>query len=220
MEAFISRNKRKRDTEPESLGEEDEPTEVKLALLSSLHPTLDEEVLLDILLANDGSVPAASASLRPLSYPKTASGGVGSQTSLKFLSSTPSSGGQQPSPAKARLLSKKGTTLHVYDPVDIADHTPCTIIHNFLPPEEATSLLSELLDESKTFEKITFKLFDNVVSCPHTSCLYVGSADELNRQKYEYVYSGSRLTVQWLPTTIFILIHTGQLPTKITAASC
>ena len=52
----------------------------------------------------------------------------------------------------------------------------------------------ELLEESKTFEKITFKLFDNVVSSPHTSSFFVGM-DEIDRQRYEYVYNGSVLTV-------------------------
>jgi len=201
MEAFITRKKRKReaDSERKTSGEDEEPTEVKLALLSSLHPSLDQEALLDILLAHDGSVSEASASLRPQNAPRKSGGVIGSQTSLKFLSSD----GQSPSPAKARLLSKKGATLHLYDPADIAEHTPCTIIHNFLPPDEANSLLKELLEESKTFEKITFKLFDNIVTSPHTSCLYVGSNAELNQQKYEYVYNGSKLTVQTFPTSPF-----------------
>lgn len=191
MEAFITRKKRKREagSDTEELDKE-EPTEVKLALLSSLHPNLDQDALLDVLLAHDGSVPAASASLTPQTAPKKpGSGVIGSQTSLKFLSTD-----GQPS-SKARLLSKKGATLHLYDPADIAEHTPCTIIHNFLPPDEANGLLTELLEESKTFEKITFKLFDNVVTSPHTSCLYVSSNEELNQQKYEYVYNGSKLTV-------------------------
>ncbi len=55
--------------------------------------------------------------------------------------------------------------------------------------------MEELLEESKTFEKITFKLFDNVVNSPHTSSFYVSSLDEVNRQKLEYLYNGSTLTV-------------------------
>lgn len=42
-----------------------------------------------------------------------------------------------------------------------------------------------MLEESKTFEKITFKLFDNVVSSPHTSSFYVDSHDEMRKQKIE-----------------------------------
>jgi hypothetical protein len=84
----------------------------------------------------------------------------------------------------------------LYDPIDISEHSPCTIIHNFLPPDEADSLLRELLEESKSFEKITFKLFDNVVSSPHTSGFYVGSHKEMQEQRREYVYNGSRMTVR------------------------
>jgi hypothetical protein len=199
MEAFITRKKRKMEADAD---DEDEPTDVKIAILSSLHPNLDQEDLLDILLAHDGSVSAASASLQTPRPTKRSSGVVGSQSSLKFYSSTSAGDSRSPSPKKSRLLSKKGTTLHLYDPDDIAEHTPCTVIHNFLPPDDADKLLLELLEESKTFEKITFKLFDNVVSSPHTSSFYVESYDELNSQKQEYVYNGATLTVSFEPSRI------------------
>ncbi|TPX10484.1 uncharacterized protein E0L32_008534 [Thyridium curvatum] len=210
MEAFITRKKRKLDADPghhlllndnqlapgsnEIASEaDDEPTEVKLAILSSLHPSVDQETLLDILLAHDGSVLEASAAFKDGKPRKKGSGVVGSQSSLRFF---PRSGLANPelSPKKPKLLSKKGKTLFLFDPIDISEHTPCTVLHNFLPAEEADSLLKELLEESKSFEKITFKLFDNVVESPHTSSFYVGSLDEVNRQKMEYLYSGARLT--------------------------
>ncbi|KAB5536055.1 GRF zinc finger domain-containing protein [Coniochaeta sp. 2T2.1] len=205
MEAFLARKKRKlsppaQEQMPGSRSDEDddEPTEVKLALLSSLHPELEQEILLDMLLAHDGSVSAASASLTSstsVAKKQRSSGGVmGTQTSLKHFATSSTPGLPPQSPKKARLLSKKGTTLHLFAPEDIAAHTPCTIIHNFLPPELADNLLVELLEESKTFEKITFKLFDAVVTSPHTSGFYVGTAAELDSQRHEYVYNGARLT--------------------------
>jgi hypothetical protein len=124
--------------------------------------------------------------------PKTS--GVVAQTSLRSYAVA----SIEPGPSKKpKLLSKKGATTHLFDPKDISEHTPCTVIHNFLPSEDANALLVELLEESKTFEKITFKLFDNVVSSPHTSSFYVGSYDELDQQKHEYVYNGARLTVSY-----------------------
>lgn len=209
MEAFITRRKRKSSPQlapqptpknPENADlDADEPTDVKLAMLSSLHPGVDQETLLDLLLAHDGSVQVTSEALRETwrSVKRASSGGVVAQTSLRSFAIDSEAGslGEGPS-KKARLLSKKGTTLHLYDPKDISEHTPCTIIHNFLPQDEANQLLVELLEESKTFEKITFKLFDNVVSSPHTSSFYVGSYDELNQQMNEYVYNGARLTVR------------------------
>lgn len=186
--------------------DENEPTDVKLAKLTSVHPDLDQHLLLDFLLAHNGSVKATLESIKvssktnhirldskPSSKIKT----VGAQTSLRSFA-IPTSEFQAPSQKnkKPKLLSRKGTTLHLYDPEDIAQHTPCTVIHNFLPEEEASDLLKELLEESKTFQKITFKLFDNVVSSPHTSGFYVGTDYELNDQKSEYVYNGARIEVR------------------------
>lgn len=202
MDAFVTRKKRKSSPEAAAQGQDDpleESTDVKLAILSSLYPEVDQEALLDILLAHDGNVDATTQALkapRPMRRPGTGSA-VASQSSLRsFAVSSASSSPSSLSNKRAKLLSRKGATLHLYDPQDISEHTPCTIIHNFLPAEEANTLLVELLEESKSFEKITFKLFDNVVSSPHTSGFYVGSYKELQEQKHEYVYNGSRMTVR------------------------
>lgn len=197
MKAFLTRPKRKSSPEVVSTsaaGEEDEePTEVKLAMLSSLHPEVDQDVILDVLLACDGSVSDASASLKSAPPAKKRCSGTGYQQSLRSFA-IPSSNSST-SPAKKKLKSKKGSTLHLYDPEDVAEHTPCTIIHNFLPAEVANDLLRELLEESKSFEKITFKLFENVVSSPHTSSFFVESYDEIKTQKTDFLYNGARLTV-------------------------
>jgi hypothetical protein len=206
MEAFIQRKRKATPTDDETKlphGQvevaDDEPTEVKLAILSSLHPNFSQEALLDVLLEHDGSVAAASeslsapssSSLLPTSslsaQSKATNAAVVSQTSLRNFAAPRAavSGGAPPAPKKTRLLSRKGTTLHLFDPDDIAEHTPCSIIHNFLPSDLANGLLAELLEESKTFEKITFKLFDNVVSSPHTSSFYVDSHEEMRKQKVE-----------------------------------
>lgn len=198
MDAFITRKKRKSspDDQRTDLAQEskdsadDEPTELKLAMLTSLHPNFPQEALLDILLAHNGSVAKSSASLSVpftekmgLGSTKPSASGVGSQTSLRYFARPSEDEGS--SPKKLKMLSRKGATLHLFDPADIAEHTPCSIIHNFLPSDLANNLLEEMLEESKSFEKITFKLFDNVVSSPHTSSFYVDSYDEMQRQKFE-----------------------------------
>ncbi|KAL8372082.1 hypothetical protein RB595_001737 [Gaeumannomyces hyphopodioides] len=208
MDAFVTRKRPKSSNDDDS-----DSTDVKLALLSSLHPDLDQALLLDVLLAHDGSVDEASTSLSAafLAPGKSRSGGTraavtgGAQSSLRSFTTTtaathpPSSSSSSPShppPAKkrtAKALSRKGRTLFLYDPIDIAEHTPCTVVHNFLPPDEANALLRELLTESETFEKITFKLFENVVSSPHTTAFFVGSFEEMHQQKYEYLYNGAKL---------------------------
>lgn len=194
MQAFLGK---KRKLSPPAGTDDDEPTEVKLAMLSSLHPAVEQETLLDVLLAHDGSVSAASASLTSSTSPakkQRPSGVMGAQTSLDHFAVASTDHSVTRSPKKARPASKKGTTLHLFSADAIAEHTPCTIIHNFLPASEADALLVELLEESKTFQKITFKLFDTVVTSPHTSGFYVGSAAELEDQKTEYLYNGARLT--------------------------
>ncbi|KAM3479416.1 hypothetical protein MY5147_001732 [Beauveria neobassiana] len=195
MKAFLAGSRKRKSTEdaPSQAADTahvDEPTEVKLAMLSSLHPKIDQDTLLDVLLAHDGSVKEASASLRHVRPEPTKSGVIGYQQSLKqyALPADPTLSHTK------KLKSKKGSTLHLFDPVDVSEHTPCTIIHNFLPPDVANDLLKELLAESETFERITFKLFDNVVSSPHTSSFYVDSYEEIMSQKSEFYYNGAQLT--------------------------
>ncbi|KXH62710.1 GRF zinc finger [Colletotrichum salicis] len=193
MDSFLIRKKRKLIQE-EKPADDDEPTEVKLAILSSLHPNLEQDVLLDVLLAHNGSVAESLEALKAPIPMKKSNGVNGAQSSLRRfgVKSEDSSNGTQP---KKKLMSKKGATLHLYDPVDIAEHTPCTVIHNFLPQEEANDLLRELMTEAKSFEKnVTFKLFDNVVASPHTSSFYVESYDEIQTQKTDYLYNGAKLS--------------------------
>lgn len=173
-------------------GEDAMDTDLKLAMLSSLHPQLEQQVLLDILLVHEGSVEAASASLlSPDSFsPKKIPRHPGYQSSLASFTTTSSETAKRP-----KILSKKGKTLFLYSPEDIAAHTPCSIIHNFLSPKDANALMEELMLEAPSYEKITFKLFDNVVTSPHTSCFYVETSEQMERQKTEYVYNGARLTV-------------------------
>jgi hypothetical protein len=200
MDAFVSRKKRKlspeKDTPPPHIPTpepqpEDDSTDFKLAVLSSLHPFIDQQVLLDILLAYEGSVERASASLAAPELSPKKNTTIGYQSSLStFISPSDAN-----STKKSKLLSKKGTTLHLYSPEDVAAHTPCSIIHNFLPAEEANALLEELLGEAQSFERMSFKLFDNVVQSPHTACFYVEDNAEQERQRTEYIYNGGRLTV-------------------------
>ena len=124
---------------------------------------------------------------------KRSAGNIGHQTSLSFRKTVESGVDDSPS-TKRRTLTQKGRPLHLYSPEDIAAHTPCSIIHNFLPVEEADNLLKELLLEAPTFSRQTFKLFDNVVQSPHTACFYVNSLEERDAQKTEYLYNGSFLT--------------------------
>ena len=176
-------------------GHED-TTELKLVTLISIHPELDQALLLELLISAEGSVPQVLANLETGDWKentrKRPSASIGYQTSLSAFRRSASSG----SPSKKqKLLTKKGETLHLYSPEDVASNTPCSIVHNFLPPKEADELLEELLEEAPTYERQTFKLFDNVVQSPHSACFYVESLEEEKRQRTEYLYNGSYLTV-------------------------
>ena len=183
---------------------EDDDTDIKLAILSSLYPSIDNSFLLDTLISAEGSVETASKTLsrsftnvqETKHEQKSPTKGVGYQSSL---SSWGLSKGDPSSPRKRYKVTRKGQTLHLYSPEDVSAHTPCSIIHNFLPPYEANDLLKELLEEAPTFERQTFKLFDNVVTSPHSACFYVESLEERKRQQTEYLYNGAYLTVKkWM----------------------
>jgi alkylated DNA repair dioxygenase AlkB len=206
MDAFISRKRRRESPQPQAEchenhaptpsieQEEEESTDIKLAILSSLHPGRSQDDLLEILLSCDGSVDAATEALSTCHAdlappPKRQLTIPGMQIALPFKS-------ESKSPSKTAAvppLTRKGKTLHLYSPEDIANHTPCSIIHNFLPSHLANALLEELLAEVPSYESIQFRIFDNVVKSPHTACFYVDSLADIQRQRSEYYYNGNDL---------------------------
>lgn len=205
METFISRKRRRssvsnevspRDSKCDLQGltdfNEEESTDYKLSILISLHPDKDEGTLLETLLASEGSVERALECLKLPPKKRPAPSATSYQSSLSSITRTGKDG------AAIQQLTKKGKTVHLYTPEDIEAHTPCSIIYNFLPPEEADALLQELVDESPTYKTNRFQLFDRVVSSPHTFCLYVDSWGEAEMQKTQYVYDGKKVKVSLL----------------------
>lgn len=183
---------RLREATPE---QEEESTDFKLALLASLHSNADETALLEALLASDGSVERASDCLAQnlLASPRkrNTSASIGYQSSLSLYRLNSDGSGSTKKP-----LVRKGKTLYLFSPEDIEQHTPCSIIHNFLPAQQANALLQQLLDETPTYQSLEFKLFDRVVTSPHTFCFYVNSLAEAEEQKTEYIYDGRKVEVE------------------------
>ena len=205
MEAFLSRKRRRlspagtttqtydNSFKPVPLPVEDDSnsTELKLATLASLHPQLDHNLLLDFLLANDGCVEQASSALsNPPPSRKRPDASLAYQSSISTFTSTPNSIAKTLHPSKP--LTKKGQTLHLYTPSQISAHTPCTLIPNFLPISLANTLLTSLLSECTTFTSATFKLFDTVVTSPHTACFYLPASTLANGSSY--LYNGTALS--------------------------
>ena len=210
MDAYISTKKRRLESQAQAGsegcksseisvdGEEFESTDIKIATLASLFPLVSQEALLDLLISADGSVEKVSetlqqpiGSLSPRKRPATGSGSIGYQASLSSFRIIDDS--SRTALGKAKPLTRRNATLHLFTPEDIAAHTPCSIIHNFLPAQQAEALLKELLEEAHTFGRQSFKLFDNVVQSPHSACFYVDSSEEQTKQKTEYIYNGSYL---------------------------
>ncbi|KAJ5704122.1 hypothetical protein N7493_011260 [Penicillium malachiteum] len=214
MEAFLAR-KKPRLSQPQARSDRagvtpsnesegasadtEESTDIKLAMLISLHPEIKQDELLDILASCDGSVEEASSLLSTKnsaaptrSKKRTAGVSLGIQSSLSSHILTKSEDGSlRPMKEIKPLTTKKGQTIHLYSPEDVAANTPCTIIHNFLPPEEANTLLKELLDESEHFSRYEFQLFNRTVQSPHTACVYVSTPEEYQQQTKEYTYGGT-----------------------------
>lgn len=211
MDAFLSRKRRKISSEVEGsddpsrttvsgINHDDQSTDEKLAILSSIFETIHHDRLLETLIDCNGSTEAAIDRLlnnglasTPPSRPSVARG---IQLSLDFSGKHSKTDPDTPTvhkPAK-KLLTKKGRTLYLYSPVDIARNTPCSIIHNFLPTDLANELLHELLPETTSYGSATFRLFDNVVKSPHTASFYVDSLADAQYQKSSYLYNGSTLS--------------------------
>lgn len=211
MDAFVSRKRRKVAHEAKSVESQpphtniednlnDQSTDEKLAILSSVFEGKDHEELLEALGSSGGSVETAIDQLLnhpSISEPRSRVPGLhGIQSSLNFgrkCSSADPDTVAVHKPAR-RPLTKKGRTLYLYSPSDIAQNTPCSIIHNFLPADLANELLWELLPETNSYESATFRLFDNVVKSPHTASFYVDSLAEAQYQKSSYLYNGSTLS--------------------------
>ena len=202
MDAFVTRKRRRTEetifvekVETASDREDVDSTDTKIATLASLFPKVESGFLLDLLMSVHGSGEESIEILEPSqakrSARKRSTPSIGFQASLTSFQHKENSA--RPSCASLVPLTRRGATLHLYSPEDIAAHTPCSIIHNFLPALDANELLKGLLAEASTFGRQTFKVFDNVVQSPHSACFYVGSVEEQHKQKTEYLYNGRLL---------------------------
>ncbi|CEN62484.1 hypothetical protein ASPCAL09118 [Aspergillus calidoustus] len=203
MDRYLSR-KRPRSpavADADTTNDDEASTDIKLAQLVSLFADTPQDTLLDILVSCGGSVESAITTITEqkqiASSPtalgkrvKTTNGASAIQTSLtSHVLQSPS--GQGDSPAKRRNPVQKGKTLYLYSPEDVSAHTSCTIIHNFLPAEQANALLLELLDESKHFSRYQLQIFERTVESPHSTCVYVSTPEEQDQHMNDYSYGGS-----------------------------
>ncbi|EPS45558.1 hypothetical protein H072_478 [Dactylellina haptotyla CBS 200.50] len=173
--------------------EEEESTDFKLALLSSLQPGLPPETLLEFLLTCNGSVEDASkmASSSPSKKPTS---GVTTQSSLSTYLSGPPDASQSTRKIPFPLPAiPKFKTLHLTTPSQVPFYAPTTLHPSFLPTSTANKLLSECLGEVPSFGRYEFRLFERNVSSPHTAAFYVKDQEMAERHRGGYMYNGSYL---------------------------
>ena len=204
MDTFIARKRPRQSpdhasTPASTSADDEESTDLKLTLLLSLFPDLTQDELLDILTASDGNVEVASSTISSQNPTTTSPPSKKRATLTTSTNQTPkiqtSLSSHIVNPANAsqpkKTLTKKGKTLHLYTPEEIATHTPCSLILNFLPASEATALLQELLEESAHFSRRKFQLFDRTVQSPHSHAIYISSAEEHRQHTTQYKYGGT-----------------------------
>lgn len=183
-------------------------TEIKLALLSSLFPDKSIEVLLEKLVENDGIVQnilnsssqsdfkTNSTLLKRIKQRKIEEFIESDKYKRKraFVSGKLSSGILWPIKMQkdSSLEPSKRINIHVqhiYFPDEVAKLTPCTLIHNFLEKDLCNSLLLKMLKESETWERNKFHLFGRNVASPHKSCYYLHS-DENKLLEQRFFHNG------------------------------
>ncbi|BCS26215.1 putative CUE domain protein [Aspergillus puulaauensis] len=205
MDRYLSRKRPHSppaETKPVTPDDDDASTDIKLAQLVSLFPDTPQDTLIDILVSCSGSVETAITTITEQKQlpqlpkrPRTTSGAPGTQTSLtSHIHVSPSkdeSGEGTLSQRKRTPVVQKGKTLYLFSPEDVAACTPCTIIHNFLPPEQANALLLELLDESQHFSRYKLQIFDRTVESPHSTCVYVSTPEQEAQHTNDYTYGGT-----------------------------
>lgn len=100
---------------------------------------------------------------------------------MDILKQAPTAPPSKPSPLRPLTL---GT------PALVAQHVPCTMHLSVLPPELACSLFYKMIDESSTWSKNKWWLFDRVVESPHLTSFYARKGEENRIEEAKYWYNG------------------------------
>ncbi|KAF9567595.1 hypothetical protein CPC08DRAFT_626671 [Agrocybe pediades] len=101
----------------------------------------------------------------------------------------------RPPPANVSLPRLAPMTLST--PELVAQHTPCTLHHSVLPPELACRLFYTMMDESKTWKRNKWWLFDRVVESPHLTSFFARKTnglddDETWQEAAQFWYNGRK----------------------------
>ncbi|KAF9279591.1 hypothetical protein BGZ68_007813 [Mortierella alpina] len=136
--------------------------------------------------SSQSSSPSSSLSLQPSSVSQSS---VESTAHLPSLNdrlrwrdtaddSTPSS------------LSNRPKPLVLYNPEDVAKHCPCTLIFNVLDKDLATRLLGVMLEDSETWNRNRWWLFERMVESPHKTSYFVDK--DVEDEVGQWTYNGKK----------------------------
>lgn len=171
-------------------------TEDMIATISSKHPEVDAQVILELLISCDANV---SAVLRLLDEQTSSNGAspplVTRQSTLKrfFQPDTEKSSATKRTKKTGEntIINKSSKSrtrvIHAYSPDQVQDAgIPCTFHLDVFPKDLADRLLAYLVKEADTWYKRDFYLFGRKVNSPHSSAMYSSSSHLLSSQKALY----------------------------------
>ncbi|CAG8549306.1 6313_t:CDS:2 [Acaulospora morrowiae] len=95
------------------------------------------------------------------------------------------------SKTKAKPKRNVRPVLRLYHAHDVAERTQCTLIHDVLPKDLANSLLKVMLEESETWQRNQWWLFERMVTSSHTASFYT-STEENKTYDGEVYYNGKK----------------------------
>ncbi|KAF9980003.1 hypothetical protein BGZ75_008997 [Mortierella antarctica] len=139
--------------------------------------------------SSQASSPSSSSSLLSLRPSSTSHSAVESTAHLPSLNdrlrwrdtaddSIPSSISHRPKP------------LVLYNPEDVAKHCPCTLIFNVLDKDLATRLLGVMLEDSETWNRNRWWLFERMVESPHKTSYFVDQ--DVEDEVGQWTYNGKK----------------------------
>lgn len=104
-------------------------------------------------------------------------------------------GVDEPSSSTSRIKP-----LILYNPEDVAKNCPCTLLFNVLPKDLSNSLLKVMLEDSETWNRNRWWLFERIVESPHKTSYFADREDDLE-EVAGWTYNGRKQDTprQFLP---------------------
>ncbi|GJJ71923.1 hypothetical protein EMPS_04280 [Entomortierella parvispora] len=81
--------------------------------------------------------------------------------------------------------------LILYKPEDVAKNCPCTLIFNVLPKDLSNRLLKVMLEDSETWNRNRWWLFERMVESPHKTSYFADREDDLE-EVAGWTYNGRK----------------------------